>query len=116
MPQATTLGGPRKAITFEYSGSVLEGVTIKYEYANVSVNQGFYQRILTTFRGRKVPGGFSETNPTPNGLGEWIRDNSHHNSQPLTPRHASRLAAILVAEKYATSYRDGNAVLIKFSA
>jgi hypothetical protein len=117
MPQATTLGVPGKAITFDYSGSVPEGVTIKYKYANVSVDQGFFQRILTTFRGKEVPGGFSENNPTPNGFGEWIRDNTHHNKQPLTPKHASRIAAILVAEKkYATSCRKGNAVLIKFDA
>jgi hypothetical protein len=71
---------------------------------------------LTTFQGRRILGGFSETNPTPDGFGEWVRDNSNHNSQPLTPRHASRIAAILVAERYAGSDRDGNAVIIKFDS
>jgi len=116
MPQATTLGSPGKAVRFSYSGNVFDGVVIKYNYANVSVDRDFLRRILTTFRGRKILGGFSETNPTPDGFGEWVRDNSNHNSQPLTPRHASRIAAILVAEGYAESDRDGNAVIIKFSA
>ena len=115
MPQATTLGGPNKAITFEYTGSVRDGVTIKYDYGNVPIDKKFLQRILTAFRGRRVTGGFSEDNPTPNGFGEWIRDNSDQNLHTLTPRHASRIAAILVAEQYATSYMERTAVFIKFS-
>ena len=116
MPQATTLGSAGKAVTFSYSGNVLDGVVIKYDYANVFVDREFLQRVLTTFRGRKILGGFSETNPTPDGFGEWARNNSNHNSQPLTPRHASRIAAILVAERYAESDRDGNTVIMKFTA
>jgi len=116
MPHATTLGSPGKAVTFSYSGNVLDGVVIEYDYANVSVDREFLRRILTTFRGRRILGGFSETNPTPDGFGEWVRDNSNHNSQPLTPRHASRLAAILVAEGYAESDRDGNTVIMTFTA
>ncbi|MDO8283339.1 MAG: hypothetical protein Q7U10_12085 [Thermodesulfovibrionia bacterium] len=116
MPQATTLGAPGQAATFSYKGNVLEGVLIEYEYANVSIDYEFFQLILSVFRGQQVYGGFSETNPTQGGLGEWIRDNSYLNSQPLTPRHVSRIAAILVAEKYATSEREGNAVLIKFKS
>ena len=99
MPQATTLGGPNRAIAFEYAGRVHDGVTIKYDSGHVRIDQKFFQRILTAFRGRRVSGGFSEDNPTPNGFGEWIRDNSDQNSHPLTPRHASRIAAILVAEQ-----------------
>lgn len=116
MPQATTLGSPGKAVTFNYTGNVLDGAVIEYDYANVSVGCDFLRRILATFRGRKILGGFSETDPTPDGFGEWVRDNSNHNSEPLTPRHASRIAAILVAERYAESDRDGNAVILKFSA
>jgi hypothetical protein len=116
MPQATTLGGPNRAIAFEYAGSVRYGVTIKYNYGNVPIDQKFFQRILTAFRGRRAPGWFSENNPTPNGFGEWIRDNSDQNSHTLTPRYASRIAAIPVAEQYATSDMEGNAVFIKFSA
>jgi len=116
MPQATTLGSPGKAVTFSYTGSVLDGVVIEYDYANVSVDRDFLRRILATFRGRKILGGFSETDPTPDGFGEWVRDNSNQNSEPLTPRHASRIAAILVAERYAEPDRDGNAVILKFSA
>jgi len=97
MRQATTLGSPGKAVTFSYSGNVLDGVVIKYDCANVSIHSDFFHCILTTFRGRKILGGFAETNPAPDGFGAWIRNNSNHNSQPLTPRHASRIAAILVS-------------------
>jgi len=45
-----------------------------------------------------------------------IRNDSDQNSHPLTPRHASRIAAILAAEQYATSDMEGNAVFIKFGA
>lgn len=88
MPQATTLGSPGKAVTFNYTGNILSGVVIKYNYANVSIDRNFLNLILITFRGKKILAGFSETNPTPNGFGEWIRDNSKHNSELLTPRHA----------------------------
>lgn len=114
MPQATTLGSPGKAVTFNYTGNILSGVVIKYNYANVSIDRNFLNLILITFRGKKILAGFSETNPTPNGFGEWIRDNSKHNSELLTPRHASRIAAILVAEKYAKADREGNAVILDF--
>ena len=116
MPDATTLGGPGKAVTFDYTGSVREGIVIHYDYANVSVGRELLNLALTAFRGRRVPGGFAEDHPTPNGFGEWVRGNSKHNSQPLTPRHASRIAAILVVEGYATSDREGNAVFIRFNA
>lgn len=33
------------------------------------------------------------TNPTPGGLGEFLKNNFN----PLTPRHASAIAAILVS-------------------
>ena len=117
MPTATTLGSAGKAVTFNYNGNVQNGVIIQYDYANVTVAQAFLSRILTTFGKRTILGGFSETKPTPNGFGEWVRDNSkqYNNSRQLTPRHASRIAAIFVAEGYATSARDGNTVIIKFT-
>lgn len=114
MPQTTTLGRPGKAVTFNYTGSVLDGVRIQYDYGDVAVTAGFFKSILRAFDGKKVPGGFSEDNPTPGGLGEWVRDNCRQNAQSLTPRHASRIAAILVAEGYAKSYREANAVSIEF--
>ena len=116
MPEARTLGHPGQAVTFAYNGSVENGVTIMYDYKEVSIDQGFFQLILTAFRGRRVPGGFKEDNPTRNGFGEWIRDNSNHNSEHLTPRHASRIAAILVAEGYTTSNIESRAVFINFNA
>ncbi len=116
MNKTMTLGSPGKAVTFVYSGNVLDGVVIKYKYADVYVNRDFLNHILATFKGKRVLGGFSETEPTPGGFGEWVRDNSEFNSQPLTPKHASRIAAIFVAEGYAESYRDRNTVIIKFKA
>ena len=114
MPQATTLGSPKKAVTFDNTGNVTDGVVIKYNYANVSVDGRFFNRILATFRGKTLLGGFSKTNPIPGGFGEWIRDNSKFNSQALTPQHASRIAAILVAERYADADLERNAVILKF--
>ena len=43
-------------------------------------------------------------------------DNSHYNPFDVIPRHASRIAAVLVSEGHASSPRDGNAVLINFRA
>lgn len=113
MPQATTLGRPEKAVTFTYMGSANDGVVIKYDYKNVSVNRDFFRRILTTFRGKEISGGFSKTNPVPRGFGEWVRDNSKYNSEPLTPQHGSRIAAILVAERFAETDLVRNAVILK---
>jgi len=48
----------------------------------------FFQAILSEFRGKIVPGGFSMTDPTPGGLGEWVQNNSAAlNLTRLTPRH-----------------------------
>jgi len=54
--------------------------------------------------------------PPPDGFGAWIRDNSRYNSENLTPRHASRIAGILVAENYATSEIEHNAVFLNFNS
>jgi hypothetical protein len=116
MPTTTTLGSPGKAVTFNYRGNVQNGVVIEYNYADVTVDSAFLSLILTTFGKRRILGGFSKTIPTPDGFGEWVRDNSKQkNSKQLTPQHASRIAAILVAEGYAKSERDGNTVIIKFT-
>jgi hypothetical protein len=114
MPQIMTLGSSGKAKKFEYTGNELDGFVIKYAYGNVSIDSSFYRLILKTFRGKKIHGGFSRDNPTQGGLGEWVRDNSNHNSQQLTPQHASRVAAILVHEKKAESYLEGNKVIMTF--
>jgi hypothetical protein len=92
--EATTLGGPGRAVTFHYDRSVEQGVTIEYVYANLTVDQAFFRRILDTFRGKRLAGGFSMDNPTPNGFGEWVSDKSNYNTENFTPRHASGIAAI----------------------
>lgn len=116
MPQATTLGEANRAVTFNYQGSVNVGVVIEYDYDEVTVDGEFLRTLLGQFRGRRIAGGFTEDNPTPNGLGEWVRDNSSQNTQNLTPRHASRIAAILVSEACATSEIVNGAVFLNFVA
>lgn len=111
MPQATTLG---RNVDFTYNGSVVVGVDILYENATISVSSSFLNAILHRFSNSRVAGGFLRHNPEPNGFGEWVRDNSHHNTDALTPQHASRIAAILVAEGYATSTVVGRSVYITF--
>jgi hypothetical protein len=101
-----TLG---KGIEFVYTGSVDTGVVIHYGHADVPVKAELFRAILNEFRGREIPGGFSMTNPTPGGLGEWVSAHSH-----LTPRHASHIAAILVHEELARSTKRGRAVFVQF--
>ena len=116
MPECRTLGTPAKAVTFIYHGSVNDGIEIEYEGASVSVSAEFFQNILNHFAGMRVAGGFKVNAPTPNGFGEWVRDNSHLNTQSLTPKHASRIAAILVFEEYIVSELEGIAVYLNFNA
>lgn len=114
MPTIWTLGPVAKRTQFEYTGSVHEGVRIRFS-GNPPISAAFFQAILGQPKGKTVRGGFSATNPTKKGLGEWVRDNSGElNGRKLTPRHASFIAAILVHEGFATSCLDGNAVVLHF--
>jgi hypothetical protein len=109
-----TLGAGKKSKLFAYSGSVQEGVVVRYLAGEAQVSAALFCAILSQFHG-DVPGGFSETNPTPGGLGEWVRDHSEAiNRNPLTPRHASHIAAILVHEGCVSYSLDGNAVWLHF--
>jgi len=116
MPECQTLGSAGKAVNFTYTGCVNQGVEIKYKNSTVNVSNEFFANILNHFRGVRVAGGFKVDDPTPNGFGEWVRDNSNQNSQALTPKHASRIAAILVCERFATRELDGNTVYLNFNA
>ena len=114
MPTIWTLGPDSKKTQFTYTGSVHEGVRIHFS-GKPRISAAFFQVILDQFKGKTVRGGFSATEPTPGGLGEWVRDNSGAlNGRKLTPRHASFIAAILVHEGFATSSLDGNAVVLHF--
>jgi hypothetical protein len=118
MPTIDTLGIPSKRTTFSYSGSVKKGVVLEYaDSPHVTVTKEFFKAILKQFKGETITGGFSMTAPIPGGLGVWIENNSHElNSVKLTPRHASRIAAILWNEKYLHStWTEGNKVMLKFN-
>ena len=54
------------------------------------------------------------TDPTPEGFGEWIQENSSRYGRSLTPRHGSFIAAILVHEGYIQSSLHRNAVILHF--
>jgi hypothetical protein len=112
MPEISTLGSLGKRTLFTYSGSVETGVTLDYT-GTPKVSAQFFKMIRKVFAGKIVRSGFSMTDPPKGGFGEWVRDNSSsYNTQTLTPRHASHIAAILVHEGYAGSYLEGNAVKI----
>ena len=79
------------------------------------ISPEFFKAILMRFNGRTIAGGFSMTDPTPDGLGQWVEENSKRlNGLSLTPRHASFIAAILVHEGLITSSLKGNAVFLHF--
>lgn len=115
MTITSTLGRAHQATSFSYTGSVLEGVVIEFNKSRVAVSAAFFSAIREKFAGRTIVGGFSMTNPTPNGLGIWVQNNSAQNSQSLTPRHASFIAAIMRDEGWLTSTFSGNAVILHFS-
>lgn len=110
----SSLGPPSRRTQFTYAGDVHTGVTLHFTN-KPRVSAEFFQAILNRFRGETIPGGFSMTNPTPGGLGEWVQDNSARlNLVHLTPRHASFIAAILVNEGLSTSSLKGNKVYLHF--
>ena len=99
---------------FSYDGNIGAGVVLNFT-GNPRVVPQFFRAILNEFRGRRIPGGFSMTSPTPGGLGEWVQLNSPNlNTIHLSPRHASFIAAILVNEGLITSSLEGNAVYLQF--
>jgi len=109
---ATTCG---RNVSFYYCGSVTEGVRVMLPNTSFSVSEEFFKLITKTFSGRAVMGGFSMTNPTPHGFGQWVRDHSEaHNCQTLSPRHASFIAAILQNEGNLKSERVNNAIRLVF--
>ena len=116
MPRIWTLGGPNKRTQFDYSGSVGTGVTLLFT-AKPRVSPEFFKAILGHFNDKTVAGGFSMTDPTPGGFGQWVEANSKEiNGVSLSPRHASFIAAILVHEGFITSTLKGNAVFLHFKA
>jgi hypothetical protein len=112
MAQATTLGSrPRR---FSYYGDMKKGYVINYDYGKLRLDASFFSRILKTFSGKTVLGGFSLRAPAEKGFGVWVKNNSQYNSDNLSLRHAARIAAVLVAEGYASSNIRNNTVYITF--
>ena len=115
MPIIWTLGGPNKRTQFGYSGSVATGATLLFTGCP-RISPEFFKAILGHFGSETVAGGFSMTDPTPGGFGQWVEANSKEiNGVSLSPRHASFIAAILVHEGFITSNLKGNAVFLHFT-
>ena len=117
MPTIFTCGGPAKRTQFTYEGDFDNGVTIQFASGDTRITHGLLKAAIDYFRGREVKGGFSMTNPTPGGFGQWVETNSRAlNATPLTPRHGSFIAAILREMGYLQCHLDGNAVILEFMA
>ncbi len=109
-----TLGSKTRRTQFSYSGSVNAGVILQFT-GRPYIKPDFFRAILKRFDGRTIAGGFSMTDPTSGGLGEWVQENANQlNGTSLSPRHASFIAAILVNEGFITSSLEGNAVYLYF--
>lgn len=106
-----------KGIKFTYYGDVQTGVRVKMgeeqDATEATFTKDLFHAIRTEFCGKTVIGGFSMTNPPPQGLGYWIQHNSGKYGYKLTPRHGSFIAAILVAEGYCTA-RINRGVSLEF--
>lgn len=75
----------------------------------------FFQAILKNFKGQTIPGGFSNVNSTPGGLGDWVQQNSRNmNPTKLYSSHASFIADILFQEGCITSSLQRVRVILHF--
>lgn len=117
MPTIFTCGSPGRRTEFTYEGNIDNGVILKFASGNTEISSDFLKAAIDQFQGKEVKGGFSETNPTPGGFGQWVQNKSKIlNKTSLTPRHGSFIAAILQEERYLRCTLDGNAVILKFNA
>lgn len=115
MPTIFTCGGPGKSKQFTYEGDLESGIIIKYAYSPVEISPRFLRAAIEHFKGRKVRGGFSMTDPPAGGFGDWVQNQSKTlNKTPLTPRHGSHIAAILREMGYLRCNLEGNAVILTF--
>lgn len=111
MQELKTLG---KQKPFSYEGSIKNGIHLNYT-GNPTVTAEFFRHMLSSLSGKTLKGGFSMTDPPSDGFGYWLKEHSkHHKTTTLTPRHGSHIAAILVHEGYATSFKERNAIYLKF--
>lgn len=115
MPRIYTCGRPGKRTEFTYEGNSNDGVILKFPSGNITISSKLFKTAIDEFRGTSLRGGFSMTNPTPGGFGEWVQNKSRILEKiSLTPRHASFIAAILRNDGYLEIAYDGSAVILKF--
>lgn len=112
MPTITTCGPTDRRTEFTYRGTIPNGITIEFQTGDFEINAQTLSAVIDHFRGQVVRGGFSMTDPTPGGVGEFLQQQG----AGLTPRHGSFLCAVLEHEGYASCRLDGNAVVVEFNA
>jgi hypothetical protein len=112
MPTIETCGNESKRTTFTYHGNVESGVTFAFESGDFFIPSHIIQNVINHFRGQSIRGGFSMTEPTPGGVGEFIASLGNN----LTPRHASFLCAVLQHQGHVNCTLSGNAVVVQFNA
>lgn len=112
MPTIETCGSAKVRTTFSYKGTTQEGIIIQFASGDFVINAAVIQKVLNHFKGKRVPGGFSMTDPTSGGVGEYLASQGYG----LTPRHASFLCAALKHEGFVNCDLKGNAVMVTFNA
>ena len=112
MRTITTCGHPSNRTTFSYDGSARTGITLYFASGDFVIEANVIDTVLRHFRSQTVMGGFSMTDPTPGGVGEFLAQQSGN----LTPRHASFLCAVLQEEGLVTCTLRGLAVVITFNS
>ena len=116
MPYTMTCGAPAKATEFAYCGSVNQGITLIFRNGDVYICAQFLALIRNEFKGRRIIGGFNMTEPPPDGLGAWVKNNSRefNNGTALSPRHASFIAAIMRDAGWLDCQLEGRRVVLNF--
>lgn len=83
--------------SFSYSGNVKTGTKINYgSKYTVTIKKEDYEKLLSEFKGKKIPCGTSRDNPPEGSLGSWLQTNVTKTAT------ASYVGAILVSEGYAS--------------
>jgi len=111
MPTIETCGNASVRRYFDYTGSVNEGIRLKFGSTDFCISAENITSIINHFKGQRVAGGFSMTNPPGNSVGAFVQSLG----SSLTPRHASFICAILQHEGYAKCTLNGNAVMVHFN-
>lgn len=110
---------PVRGNEFEYHGDPENGFLVIYAQNSVVIDLGFIEDILLGYSGKiDIPLGVNrngrDANVPDNSFGLWVADQSERFGQRLTGQHASRIAAILVNEKLATSKKIGRSIFLDF--